>query len=431
MAKQGTFRLWHRTDKPNKSGAAPVHLLFSVSGKKICINTGVIAYPEQYNDGEIMALPPKVGRTKYNLKIYEMPTSEDAKRDNETIMQVITDIKRICDRFRLDGITYTSAMVKAEYDKIRYPERKQKTDITFAEWANQLVQKAQAGELVNKKGRTISKGTAKEYNTTATRINEYDTKTLLSDIGGDWLAGFFSYLTTTGMNNITAAKLLSTAKTFIGYADFKGIPINQNYKKFTPERYTDLEVISLTRMEFTKLLNFDLKGDTRLEKIRDVFLFSCATGLRYSDLSQLSWHQIDDNYIKQRSVKRKRLVHIPLNHISRKILAKYKDLPKPLPIISNQKSNEALHDLCAAVGINENIEIVRYRGAERITDIIPKHELISMHSGRKTFATLSVGEGKTIPEVMAWGGWTDYRSFRRYVNVQGAETGDNLVNIWD
>ncbi|ANH81742.1 hypothetical protein A8C56_12805 [Niabella ginsenosidivorans] len=232
------------------------------------------------------------------------------------------------------------------------------------------------------------------------------------------------------MNNITAAKLLSTAKTLITYADFKEITVNQHYKKFTPERDSDLEVISLTRKEFTQLINFDLKGNTRLENIRDVFLFSCATGLRYSDLAQLAWHQIEEDSIRQRSVKRKRLVDIPLNHISLRILAKYAGLPKPLPVISNQKSNNALHDLFRETKLNTNIEIIRYKGAERIAAVFPKHELISMYSGRKTFATLSIGEGKTIPEVMAWGGWTDYRSFKRYVNVQGAQMGNNLTNIW-
>lgn len=422
MIKKGTLRLWHRTDKPNKNGAAPVHVIYSVGGKRQYFNTGAIVFPEQFNDGEITALAPSVGRKKYGLKIYEIPGREDAKRDNEAIREVINTIKRITDRFRLDGVIYTSEMVKVEFDKMRYPERFATPRPTFSAYVAAFIKECEASKPA---------GTIKEYRTVERRINEYDTETLLADVDYNFLERFYQYLTTCGIGNITAAKQLSTAKTFISYAVKKGLDVNPQYKAFSAKRDTDIEVIALTQKEFNKLREVDLSEKPRLDAIRDVFLFSCSTGMRYSDLAQLAHHQIKDDYILQTVAKTKQKLRIPLNKYSREILAKYADAPKPLPIISNQKSNDALHDLCEEAGFTDPVEIVRYKGTERVTEVLPKHELITMHCGRKTFCTLSLERGMNAQEVMAISGHRDYRSFKRYVNITSQQSQRAMAKAWE
>lgn len=212
------------------------------------------------------------------------------------------------------------------------------------------------------------------------------------------------------LNSITVAKQLSTLKTFLNYAQKRGIEVNANYKSFIIERDTDLEVIALTQDEFNTLWSMDLTGKPRLSAIRDVFLFSCVTGMRFSDLEQLNWNQIKADYIQQTVTKTKAKLKIPLNQYSRAILAKYEDCPRPLPIISNQKSNDALHDLCEGAGLDDMIEIVRMKGHKTVKETFPKYELITMHSGRKTFATLSLKKGMNAQNVMKIGGWKDYKA---------------------
>lgn len=56
-------------------------------------------------------------------------------------------------------------------------------------------------------------------------------------------------------------------------------------------------VIALTQAEFDALYNFDLTNNKRLDQVRDVFCFSCATGLRYSDIAQLRQGHIQDGTI--------------------------------------------------------------------------------------------------------------------------------------
>jgi hypothetical protein len=89
--------------------------------------------------------------------------------------------------------------------------------------------------------------------------------------------------------------------------------------------------------------------------VRDVFCFSCATSLRYSDLVQLRRDHIRHGAIHKTAEKTSQRLKIRLNVMASAILAKYKDLKKPLPVISNQKTNQYLKELCALAEINTPI----------------------------------------------------------------------------
>jgi integrase len=80
-------------------------------------------------------------------------------------------------------------------------------------------------------------------------------------------------------------------------------------------------------------------------------------------------------------------------------------------MISNQKLNEYVKELCKLAEITESTEIIRYRGATRIAKIYPKYELISAHTGRKTFVTISLEMGIPAEVVMKVTGHSDYKSF--------------------
>ena len=421
--KKGTFRLWLRTDKKQKNGAQPLHLIYSLAGKRQYFNTGVVIFEEQFRNGEIIPLPNKVAKEKYKLAPYEIPTAKEAKQDNEAITNLVSTLKRFAQKLELNNNTLTSEDVKREYDKFINPEKyENKQDVlTFGDYLKKYINEC---ELIK------SAGTIKEYRTVERRINEYNGNINIADVDYNYLKGFNDFLIKNNVGNITAAKQISTAKTFLNEAEKKGIKVNGLYKAFTVERETDLEVVALTEKEFELLFNLELKN-ARLKAIRDVFVFSCATGMRYSDLAQLRWHQIKDNKIQITVMKTGRPLKIPLNKYSRAILERYKDQPRPLPIISNQKSNDALHELCEKAGINEQIEIVRYKGTERIVDVLPKHQLITMHAGRKTFCTLSLAKGMNAQEVMAISGHKDYRSFKRYVNITDDQATGSMGKAWD
>jgi integrase len=196
----------------------------------------------------------------------------------------------------------------------------------------------------------------------------------------------------------------------------QGIKVSDKYRDFKIKK-ENLEVIALTDYEFEKLFKLDLTGKKKLDHTRDIFCFACATGLRYSDLEQLRREHIKTDEIRIVVKKTKEQLTIPLNPYSHSILDKYKHQHRPLPMISNQKLNDYIKELCQFADINEAVEIVRFRGATREAIVYPKYELISVHTGRKTFATLSLEKGMSAEEVMTITGHRDYKSFKRYVKI--------------
>jgi integrase len=86
-------------------------------------------------------------------------------------------------------------------------------------------------------------------------------------------------------------------------------------------------------------------------------------------------------------------------------------------MISNQKLNEYVKSYANSPVSLNRFEIVRFRGIRREAITYPKYELIRVHIGRKTFATLSLEKGMSAEEVMAITGHRDYKSFQRYVKV--------------
>jgi site-specific recombinase XerD len=281
---------------------------------------------------------------------------------------------------------------------------------------------------------TREKGSLTVYKSVKNHLSDYQ-KAIKQNITFDsidyaFFQSFQSYLIETKkLNNTTVAKQLSTIKTFLNYARKYGYAVSDKYKHFKIKRES-LEVVALTQDEFESLYNLNLKNNKKLDQVRDVFCFSCVTGLRYSDLQQLKREHINRDEIVMTIKKTKEILSVPLNGYSRQILSKYKDAHKPLPVISNQKLNEYLKDLCENAKINTPTEIVRFKGVERQVDVYPKHELISVHVGRKTFVTLSLEKGMSAEEVMSITGHKDYKSFKRYVKVTEQRKKVVMLNAW-
>ena len=94
---------------------------------------------------------------------------------------------------------------------------------------------------------------------------------------------------------------------------------------------------------------------------KNVFLFQCYTGIRYSDLENLRKCDVHDKYIEITTIKTVDSLRIELNTHSRAILKKYAPFEFPngkaLPVVSNQKMNTYLHELCKLAGFDEPIRI--------------------------------------------------------------------------
>lgn len=225
------------------------------------------------------------------------------------------------------------------------------------------------------------------------------------------------------MRNSTIGKQLAFLKWFLRWAFKQGVHQNNAYDTYKPKlKSTQKKIIFLTWDELTKLREFEIPANKQaLERVRDVFLFQCFTGLRYSDVFNLRRSDVKGEHIEVTTVKTSDSLIIELNNHSKAILDKYKDVvfedDKVLPVITNQKMNDYLKELAELAGIDEPVRQTYYRGNERIDEVTPKYVLLGTHAGRRTFICNALALGIPPQVVMKWTGHSDYKAMRPYIDI--------------
>jgi len=131
-----------------------------------------------------------------------------------------------------------------------------------------------------------------------------------------------------------------------------------------------------------------------------------------------------------RTQKTRDLIEIPLSSYAIGVLAKYKDWSTPLPVISNQKMNKYIKELCEIAKINDPIKIVKYKGNKTEETTFKKYELIGTHTARRTFVSLSLQKGMRPEVVMAITGHTTYKMMQKYLKVADSTKRDEMDKTW-
>jgi integrase len=223
--------------------------------------------------------------------------------------------------------------------------------------------------------------------------------------------------------NTTIRKDIVMLKVVIRWAYRRRYHNNHMFEAFRPAlKSAQKKVVFFNKKELEKLENYKIpETKLYLVRVRDVFLFQCFTGIRYSDLANLRRCDVHDDYIEITTIKTVDSLRIELNTHSKAILKKYEPFDfkdgMALPVVSNQKMNQYLHELCKMAGFNEPIRITYYRGNERFDEIKPKHEVIGTHTGRRSFICNALGMGITPQVVMKWTGHSDYKAMKPYIDV--------------
>ncbi len=424
-----------RTDKINKRGERPIVMTLSVAGSMKKYPTGINVLPENWDPDfkRVIFLNSKTAKQFPHIDLENLPMQHDVIRMNDRLAALKKKVNDIAIGFEVNGKQFTVADIA----ELLGTEKK---------LANKLVPSKVLYDFIDKyisdNEGVRAKGSLTVYKSLRKHLQDYEAANRVSlsfdKIDYAFMESFQKFLlnkeikigdTKRKLQNTTIAKQLSTLKTFIGYAKKYGIEVNETYKSFEI-RKERLDVIALSENEFVKLYNADLSDNIRLQNVRDIFCFGCTTGLRYSDLQSLKWDNIKSNEIRITVTKTKQPLMIPLNGYSSEILARYENNRYPLPRLSSQNFNIYIKELCKLLEIDDDIEIVRFRGGERLVEVIKKYDLISAHVSRKTFCTLSLERGMSAEQVMKVSGHTDYRSFQRYFRVNERIKTIAMYNAW-
>lgn len=173
----------------------------------------------------------------------------------------------------------------------------------------------------------------------------------------------------------------------------------------------------LTQEEVDKLENTDLKSSD-LDRIRDIFLFSCYTGLAYIDIKQLAKHHIlkdgeNSFFIRKPRQKTGQESVIPMLPAARRILQKYSPTNDfrdfQWYVSSNQKMNQRLKAIGKLTGIEKELH---------------------MHLARHTFATtVTLSNGVPIESVSSMLGHASLKQTQHYAKIISLKLRNDMAKI--
>ena len=348
---------------------------------------------------------------------------QSASEINASLLEYYTEIQSIFKRFEVEDVMPTPEQIKEAFNALHKPvseepkPKKEALPCDFFQVFDDFVE--DCGRQNNWTDSTFEKFAAVKNH--LTNFREGLTFEFFDERGLNDYVGYLRDVKE--MRNTTIGKQLSFLKWFLRWAFKKGVHQNNAYDIYKPKlKSTQKKIIFLTWDELNRLREFKIPSNKQaLERVRDVFLFQCFTGLRYSDVFNLCRSDIKDDHIEVTTVKTSDSLIIELNNHSKAILDKYKDVAfeddKVLPVITNQKMNDYLKELAEMAGIDEPIRQTYYKGNERIDEVTPKYALLGTHAGRRTFICNALALGIPPQVVMKWTGHSDYKAMKPYIDI--------------
>ena len=346
---------------------------------------------------------------------------QSASEINASLLGYYTEVQEIFKKFEVEEIMPTPEQIKEAFNALHKPieevKQRKSTPNAFYKVFDDFVE--DCGRQNNWTDSTFEKFAAVKNH--LTNFRDGLTFDFFDEKG---LNDYVTYLRDVKeMRNSTIGKQLSFLKWFLRWAFKKGLHQNNAYDSYKPKlKSTQKKIIFLTWEELNKLREFEIPAAKQaLDRVRDVFLFQCFTGLRYSDVFNLRRSDIKGDHIEVTTVKTSDSLIIELNKHSKAILDKYKDVAfeddKVLPVITNQKMNDYLKELAELAGIDEPVRQTYYRGNERIDEVTPKYALLGTHAGRRTFICNALALGIPPQVVMKWTGHSDYKAMKPYIDI--------------
>ena len=348
---------------------------------------------------------------------------QSASEINASLLEYYTEIQSIFKRFEVEDVIPTPEQIKEAFNALHKPvseepkPKKEALPCDFFQVFDDFVE--DCGRQNNWTDSTFEKFAAVKNH--LTNFREGLTFEFFDERGLNDYVGYLRDVKE--MRNTTIGKQLSFLKWFLRWAFKKGVHQNNAYDSYKPKlKSTQKKIIFLTWDELNRLREFKIPSNKQaLERVRDVFLFQCFTGLRYSDVFNLRRSDIKGDHIEVTTVKTSDSLIIELNNHSKAILDKYKDVAfeddKVLPVITNQKMNDYLKELAEMAGIDEPIRQTYYKGNERIDEVTPKYALLGTHAGRRTFICNALALGIPPQVVMKWTGHSDYKAMKPYIDI--------------
>ncbi|MBR5863935.1 MAG: site-specific integrase [Alistipes sp.] len=381
--------------KPNKSGRVPILMQLTIGQQTCHISTKQNILPEKWGDGK------PIGHTREDQAITAVLEEIRTKAYNKFLQLQGQNINVTPERLK------QALLGKDQVQPRGYVE-------IFDQW---LV------EYSKMVGITTSKRTLDKYILVRNRLQDYIASQLgvkdisLEEVTPKFLSNFDNYLRVEyNMANNHAMKIRQKLRTIYKVAIDNGW-VSKNPFSTVKIHFDPVERDVLTKSELAALIQTDMVFD-RLEKMRDVFVFACFTGLAHCDVAGLTKENIITDeagqvWLKTHRQKTSEVVDIPLLEIPQLIIKKYEGMKelngKLLPTLTNSCSNLYLKEVAVRCGINKTL---------------------TFHMARHTFATtVTLSNGVPIESVAKMLGHRNIRTTQIYAKVIKDKLAEDMNNL--
>lgn len=421
------------------------YLRFTHEGKKYTLSTG-LSIPA--------ALWLKQGVSTSATKMRDAGwTAPDITDANSRLDQLQAELHKLYGLEKLE-LEFDIENVKAQWEAFRDGKTLNRTrrpkarGTTLVDMLHQFIKhKTTVPQATTAKRGTVKKATVDNYMQVVHHVAEFDAftkrETTLNQVDLSWYYSFTEYLTQRmELAASTAGKVIRNLKTALSWADLAGMKVNSDYRqKEFCEPYVDPEFEPLDAVlswdEIEQVRNMKLTGTA--EVARDLFVISCFTGMRASDLERLDRVTIVQGK-KGRALQwtpmkaKSRPLTVPMFKEVRDIHERWEGWPERL---SGQAINKHLKAICKAAGFNDKmqgkvdvtVDVMGTRKRRKVIRTGPRYQFVTCHSGRRSFCTnwyddIPKHDDLDLSQIMRWSGHTKEQVFFLYINRQPITDGD-------
>jgi integrase/recombinase XerD len=415
-----TVKFILREDKIDKEGLAPVFVNANFEGLRLQCFTREKCRPKDWN----------TAKQEFRRSL---PGAEEA---NNVLKAVTERLQKRYRDLRTAGISPTVALLRDAVNPAAA-----KPELGLVEAMTEFIDVL--------RGRGYAFNTLRHYGTARNHLATFLASGRRKKIGvanydGATHDDFVKYLRTScglGANGIYS--VLKDVKTFLRHAQDErqqklGLELKRVEVRYADQAKTYLSGADLAALAVVKL-------SATLEPARDVFLFCCYTGLRYSDVAALhggNLHALGangdgDRVLRLVQTKTRATVSIYLSRLAADILDRYAapersgEGAKLLPVLANQPMNRYLKKITQQAGLKRLVEVVSTAGGRVVKEAVPLHELVTMHTARHTFAVQSLLRGMPVAVLQRVMGHSKIQNTMKYAQVVEELQHQAMRAAWD
>lgn len=393
-----TILVYLKKSRTNRDNTYPIYIRITIHGRRTEFSTGKNANLKDWDD--------KRGKFK--------PSAINGKLLNTYLIAIVSKITEIALKMESANIPLS---IESFMNQYKGKKEVQRMLIAIIQDHND-----QMKQLI---GLSYAAGTHDRYVTLLKHVSEfieyqYHIKDIdIKDLNLAFVNDFDFYMRTVRRcANNTTIKYTRNLKKIIR------ICLDNEWLQQDPFRLYKRKLIAvdrdfLTLDELKRVIALKTEFE-RLEMVRDIFVFSCFTGLSYSDVVTLTPNNIikginGEDWIQINRRKTNVLAQIPMMEIPRQLIEKYSSNPKCindgtlLPRYSNQLMNNFLKEIAVITNINKNI---------------------TFHTSRHTFATtVTLSRGVPIETVSKMLGHRSMKTTQVYARITDQKVAEDIAKL--